>query len=182
MIWKDIPDYEDLYQVSECGKVKSIERPHNYRGVKKEKILKPCLNEFGYEVVNLWKDGVGKNYKVHRLVMYAHSHVETELTVNHIDENKRNNHISNLEYCTSAENVRKYCKNNPDKVSERANKIGKANKEKLGHKYLDTQTGIIYDSIIELSIMMYKTGQAESKWTWDNILRKGKPQDRFVKV
>lgn len=179
MIWKDIPDYEGLYQVSDCGQVKSFKNG-------KEKILKPGLDRGGYEYVVLCKDGVTKNYKVHRLVMYTHSHVDDELTVNHIDENKRNNHLSNLEYCTRAENVRKYHKNNPEWAAEMGKKLSKigakAVKEKLGHKYIDTHTGIIYNSAREVSFMMHETGQAKGNRTWSNILQSGKPQDRFVRV
>jgi hypothetical protein len=114
--------------------------------------------------------------------MYSHSNVDNELVINHIDENKLNNHISNLEYCTQGENIRKYCKNNPEFAREWGNKSGKANKERLGHKYLDTLTGVIYASMREVGVMMCETGQAKSKWVWMNILNKGLPQDRFIKI
>jgi hypothetical protein len=188
MNFKDIPSYEGLYQVSDCGQVKSLERPHNSGGIKKEKILKPRLDRYGYEYVVLYKDGVRKTNTVHRLVMYTHSHVDNEMTVNHIDENKRNNHISNLEYCTQAENVRKYNKNNPEHTVKAGKKGGgneaakKAVKEKKGHKYLDTHTGITYASMKEVGLMMHETGQAKSKWVWFKILQSGKPQDRFVRI
>lgn len=179
MIFKDIPGYEGIYQVSECGQVKSLK-------FGKEKILKPGLNSSGYENVSLCKDGVEKKHRVHRLVMYTHSHVETDLTVNHIDENKRNNHISNLEYCTRGENVRKYNRNNPDKVSERGKingeKASEFNKERCGHKYLDTNTGIIYASMREVGVMMSNTGEATSWRIWWRILQNGLPQDRFVRI
>jgi hypothetical protein len=173
MIWKDIPGYEDLYQASDCGQVKSLAGT-KLGSLKKEKILKPGLTKYGYEQVNLCKEGVIKKYKVHRLVMFAHSHVDTELTVNHIDENKRNNHISNLEYCTQGENVRKHRKNNPDFAKE----CGK----KGGHKIYDTKTGITYASMSEVGVMMQETGEASSRWIWRNILRDGKSQDRFVRI
>ncbi len=208
MIWKDVPGYEGLYQVSDCGQVKSLKRLDKLGRFVKEKILKPGLTKDGYECVNLYKEGVIKSFLVHRLVMYAHSHVDKELTVNHIDENKRSNHISNLEYCTQGENIRKYQKNNPDFAKEWSKvwskvggKIGgkvggkvggkkgggsesakKAVKEKKGHKYLDAQTDIVYLSAREVSFMMYETGQANGKWVWFNILQSGKPQDRFVRV
>jgi len=192
MNFKDIPSYEGLYQVSDCGQVKSLERLDKLGRFVKEKILKPRLYASGYEVVDLYKDGVRKTNTVHRLVMFAHSHVDNELTVNHIDENKLNNHILNLEYCTRAENIRKYNKNNPEKMSERGKKGGgneaakvasvKANKERCGQKIHDTLTGVVYASMKEVSYMMHETGEAKSKWTWRNILSKGKPQDRFVRI
>jgi hypothetical protein len=196
MNWKDIPGFEGLYQVSDCGQVKSLERFIKIRGdmlrIEKEKILKTNLNKYGYEQVLLSKDGVRKSFKVHQLVMYTHSHINENLVINHIDENKRNNHISNLEYCTQAENVRKYNTNNPEKAVEWG-KIGgkmgggskesiKATKERCGHKYLDTYTGVTYLSKMEVSIMMYETGQAKGKQVWYNILSRGKPQDRFTKI
>ena len=196
MNFKDIPSYEGLYQVSDCGQVKSLERLDKLGRFVKEKILKPRLYASGYEVVDLYKDGVRKTNTVHRLVMFAHSHVDKELTINHIDENKRNNHISNLEYCTRGENVRKYYNNNPDFAKECASKAGKigggseaakvasvkANKERCGQKIHDTLTGVVYASMKEVSYMMHETGEAKSKWTWRNILSKGKPQDRFVRI
>lgn len=177
MIFKDIPGYEGLYQVSDCGQIKSLagSKP---RSMRKEKILKPGLTSSGYESVVLCKDKVHKTHLVHRLVMYAHSHVDNELVINHIDENKLNNHISNLEYCTHGENTRKYNNNNPEKAVERGKKNGKKN----GYKYLDNHTGIIYASMTEVSFMMYETGEAKSKGTWFNILQSSKPQDRFVRV
>jgi hypothetical protein len=180
MIFKDIPGYEGSYQISDCGQVKSLERIVRHSGggnrLLKEKIIKPILDKYG----------VKKNYKVHRLVMYTHSHVDDELTVNHIDENKRNNHISNLEYCTHTENIKKYHKNNPEKAAQNGKKGGKigakATKERFGHKYLDTHTGIVYASAMEVGVMMHEIGQGKTNWVWRNILRDRKPQDRFVRV
>ena len=171
VIWKDIPDYDGVYQASSHGEIKSFKNG-------KERILKPNLNNWGYEHVNLCKDGVKKNHYVHRLVMEAHSYVDKGLFINHIDENKRNNHVSNLEYCTRSENISKFHKNNPEFAKESGRKMGKKN----GHKYLDTHTGIVYASAREVSFMMFETGQAKSKWTWWSILQKGKPQDRFIRV
>jgi hypothetical protein len=57
-----------------------------------------------------------------------------------------------------------------------------ASKERLGHKYLDTYTGIIYNSAREVSYMMYETGQARSIGAWRTILKRGKSQDRFIRI
>ena len=63
--WRDIEGYEGLYQVSNLGRVKSL----NYRGCKGNiSILKPRLTKKGYETINLCKDGKVKNVKIHRLV------------------------------------------------------------------------------------------------------------------
>ena len=66
-IWRDIKDYEGLYQVSNWGRVKSF----NYRNSGKERIMKPVETKKGYLQVQLWKNGEQKWFKVHRLVATA---------------------------------------------------------------------------------------------------------------
>lgn len=106
MEWKDIIDYEGFYQVSEYGDIKSIERYVPHRGrlrLIKERILKPSTDKDGYKIVILQKSGVAKTFKVHRVVAFAfigHS----DLTVNHKDTIKNNNHISNLEFLSIKDN------------------------------------------------------------------------------
>ena len=94
--WKDIEGYEGLYQVSNKGRVKSL----NYHNTKKEKILKP-VNANGYKRVELCKNKTIKRLYVHRLV--AQSFIENPNNyscVNHKDECRTNNIVSNLEWCT----------------------------------------------------------------------------------
>ena len=102
-IWKDIPGYEGLYQVSNTGKVKSL----NYMKTRKEKIMKPDKHSSGYFKVILSKDGEKKSYFIHRLV--ASSFVQNESLfyneINHIDECKTNNCASNLEWCDHIYNM-----------------------------------------------------------------------------
>ena len=98
-IWKDIKDYEGLYQVSNWGRVKSIK-------FGKERILKQHINiKGGYYYVCLLKNGKHKNYYVHRLVAEAFIPNSYNLPqVNHRDENKLNNNVDNLEWCTNEYN------------------------------------------------------------------------------
>lgn len=96
-IWKDIPNYEGLYQVSNLGRVKSFKRG-------KEKILKPRLDRVGYYHVGLCEGGERKSNLVHRLVMLAFVG-ESDLQVNHKNGAKSDNRLENLEYCTSSENT-----------------------------------------------------------------------------
>lgn len=111
-IWKDIKGYEGLYQVSNLGNVKSIPRiiDSQFKGkpIKREvyeKVLKKSLTRFGYEYVCLSKNGKTKKHKVHRLVgEHFIPNIENKKTINHIDGNKQNNRVDNLEWATYKEN------------------------------------------------------------------------------
>lgn len=104
-IWKDIKDYEGLYQVSNLGNVKSLKkqiiRNNKYKQTFQEKILKPGLSKNGYLTVSLCKKGKQKTFTIHRLV--AEIFIENKNNykcINHKDENKLNNKVNNLEWCT----------------------------------------------------------------------------------
>lgn len=111
-VWKDIKGWEGKYQISNLGNVKSVYRTVNYmfKGKEKtrriyERILKKAINKFGYEYVNLTDNYKAKKLKVHRLV--AEAFIPNPLnkrTVNHIDGNKLNNCVDNLEWATYIEN------------------------------------------------------------------------------
>lgn len=107
-IWKDIEGYEGLYQVSNYGRIKSLARkvfvsnPHftGYRHTK-EKILKQGITGMGYEFVILRKNNKNHQIYIHRLVAEAFIPNPNNFPeVNHKDENPKNNHVNNLEWCT----------------------------------------------------------------------------------
>lgn len=105
-IWKDIKDYRGYYQVSNLGRVKGIERIV-YAGSGKyrkqyEKIMSNKKNNGnGYKIVSLNKDGISKNYYVHRLVAESFiPNLNNYPQINHKNENKSDNNINNLEWCT----------------------------------------------------------------------------------
>ena len=101
-IWKDIKGYEGLYQVSNLGRVKSL----NYNHTKKEKILKPQLMRNGYLRINLHVINKNKIFNVHRLVADAFiPNTDKKTQVNHINEIKTDNRASNLEWMNCKENV-----------------------------------------------------------------------------
>ena len=116
-IWKDIPNYEGIYQISNLGRIKSLKG--------KEKILKLLIDKQGYYMVRLWENGKTKQFYIHRLVAEAfldykcnYKKLKDEeyllfnkenLVVNHKDENKLNNNVNNLEWCTNRFNI-KYTK------------------------------------------------------------------------
>ena len=94
--WKDIPNYEGLYKISNTGKVLSLS---NYGG--KKFIRKTIIDKYGYERVVLVKNQKQKNCLVHRLVAQAFiPNPNNYPQVNHKDENKANNSLENLEWCT----------------------------------------------------------------------------------
>lgn len=133
-IWKDIIGYEGLYQVSNLGRVKSLERYSSCGRKLKEKILKQGINNDGYCYVNLYKEGVVKTFKTHRLVCQAFiPNPQNYPCVNHKDENPSNNTIENLEWCSYTYNINYGLRN------ERASKaISKALKGRVfsqDHKY-----------------------------------------------
>ena len=97
-IWKDIPNYEGIYQASNMGRVKS------FYGLK-EKILKPKISHNGYYRVALYKNSTQKWYQMHRLVWEAFNGQMPEgLQVNHINEIKTDNRLENLNLMTPKEN------------------------------------------------------------------------------
>lgn len=107
-IWKDIKDYEGLYQVSNYGRVKNSKR---------NSIRIPYLNEKGYHRIILYKNNKTKKPKVHRLVAQAFiSNPDNKSEVNHKDFNKLNNHVDNLEWTSGEENRLHYRESDKYKI------------------------------------------------------------------
>lgn len=109
-IWKDIEDYEGIYQVSNLGRVKSLARTVYMTDAKirktRDTLLSQHVNEKGYLHVSLTKNGKTRTKRTHRLVAQAFlKNPENLKEVNHRDGNKENNEASNLEWVTRKENV-----------------------------------------------------------------------------
>lgn len=109
-LWKDIDGYEGFYQVSNLGRVRSLPRYVSDRrlGTKflKGRDLSLTADSNGYVIVVLQRNGEKRSFKVHRLVTTAFlPNPENKPSVNHIDHNKANNCLSNLEWCTPKENT-----------------------------------------------------------------------------
>lgn len=101
-IWKDIIGYEGLYQVSNMGRVKSL----NYNHTGTERVLKAIKGKYGYLKVNLYKDGKKKPHYVHRIVAQTFIPNPNNLSeVNHMDERPENNMAENLEWVSHKENI-----------------------------------------------------------------------------
>lgn len=110
--WKDIPGWEEMYQASTFGNIRSIDRTiiykdgrtYKYKGV----ILSSSINTSGYLAVGLAKDNKIFTISVHQLIACAflnHKINGYKIIINHIDRNKLNNHVSNLEICTARYNT-----------------------------------------------------------------------------
>ena len=107
-IWKDIIGFEGLYQISNYGNVKSCKRYVNAKFGKRvvnEKLLSLGKDKDGYFMAILCQDGIKKTVKIHRLVANAFiDKIDDKEIVNHIDSNKSNNNLCNLEWVSSLEN------------------------------------------------------------------------------
>lgn len=105
-IWKDIEGVEGCYQISNLGRVKSLNRVTSTGRTVTERILKTRVNKRGYEYVNIQINGLRKSIKIHREVAKAFVPNERGYSeVNHKDENKLNNSASNLEWCSRIYNA-----------------------------------------------------------------------------
>ena len=114
-IWKDIKDYEGLYQISNLGNIKSVTRKVKNKKygtmIAKEKILKQNMSKAGYFTIGLCKNGKTKTTSVHRLVASTFIlNPKNKPCINHLDNNPSNNNVKNLEWCTQKENIQHACK------------------------------------------------------------------------
>lgn len=106
-IWKDIVDYEGLYQVSNLGRVKSLERINGRGIIVKERILKHGNDGKGYLMVGINKNGIQKTRKIHQLVAESflnHKPCGKTIVVNHKNFIRSDNRLENLEIVTMREN------------------------------------------------------------------------------
>ena len=118
--WKDIQDYEGLYQISNFGRVKSLRS--------KGKFLNPLPSTSGYSKVQLYKNGKSRDSYIHILVATAFlPKSDNKQEVNHKDGNKRNNNVENLEWVTKSENQKHAIETNLRAASPMTGRTGKNN-------------------------------------------------------
>lgn len=124
--WKWVSGYKGLYRVSSFGTVRSIDRivtrSDGMIQSLKGRILKPGKNDcYGYLKVELWKNGKGQRFYIHRLVLIAFvGHCPTGLECRHLDGNPTNNRIGNLKWGTPKENQQDRIRHGTDNRGERS--------------------------------------------------------------
>jgi len=127
-IWKDIKNYEGMYQVSNLGRIRALPCKVNtskgYR-IKKEHFMKATDNGKNYKIVGLSKNGIRKNYYVHRLVAETFiPNPNCYKVINHKDYDTTHNNVENLEWTTQLENIRYSIPNRP-KITKKTKPYGK---------------------------------------------------------
>lgn len=156
--WKDIPGFEELYQVNQSGEIKSLEKRwitgkgNGRNHVQPEKHIKPFVSKFGYLRVSLWKAGKPKKIHIHTIVAMAFiPNPENKAQVNHKDGNKINNSVNNLEWNTASENMQHAFDNGLHVINEKT-RIAVSARHKGGNnvnakKVIDIVTGAQYECI-----------------------------------
>lgn len=168
-IWKEITNYPN-YKVSNTGEVKSL----NYNHTKEEKVLSPLMLKSGYKMVVLVNNSGRKHFLIHRLVAEAFIPNPNNLPqVNHKDENRINNRVDNLEWCSCSYNI-----NYGSSNSKRANRLSILKRKRVKQLLLDGTIVRVFNSVIEAeSIVKIKgigrccNGQRLTaggyKWEWE---------------
>jgi len=136
-IWKPVKNYESYYEVSNFGNVISVERyiehpTHNY--LKKQKLLTQFDDGRGYKHVKLYDEkGNPRNFTIHKLVALSFlDNPKNYNEINHIDHDKKNNRVNNLEWITRSENIKhSYQSRDPKTYKGSGNKMSKLTEEQV---------------------------------------------------
>lgn len=157
-IWKDVPGFGGQYKGSTHGRIRSIFFKTKLGNIRVTgTILKPSINSSGYFTLRLNR----KTYKVHRLICAAfHENKDNRPQVNHKDLNPLNNFSENLEWCTAKENTNHAQVNGRRPIAQPRIKKGHKNRPKGYKKVVNTKTGEIYNTVLELSVELGVTLRA----------------------
>lgn len=172
-VWKDIKGYEGYYQISNFGNARSLDRWVNRNGTLIfvfGQMIKPINQSIGYLQIALNIDGKVQKKYIHRLVMETFNPTDNpELEINHIDENKENNMITNLEWVTHKENINKISKYI---VARENNQKQKLERREAWIKYRDRN--IPPKEVLEKQLFEYKNFVALGKLygVTDNAVRR----------
>lgn len=168
VIWKDIPGFEGKYQASNLGDIRSLERItktdfYNRIHRTKSRILKHNITKYGYHQVVLYKNNIRNRYSVHRLISLTFIENPNNLPcVNHIDENKDNNAVSNLEWCTNKYNSNYGTATNRTAAKVKKSVIQLTKEQTIINEFSSATeasniTGISRPSIVNCCKKIYKT-------------------------
>lgn len=137
--WKSVVGYEGLYEISNLGRIKSL----NFDGTKRERIMSPYLVH-GYSRIRIFKNSKPRSVGVHRLVAEAFiANPDNKPYVNHINGDKSDNRAANLEWCTQSENT----------IHSYRVLMNKASGGREKKKVMLVETGQVFESIKEASKM-----------------------------
>lgn len=161
-VWKDIEGYEGFYKVSNLGNVKSLERIVTYgdrfhtvvEKMKKQTVKIDPRKNTGYNIVSLYKNNKGTHFYVHRLVATAFiDNPDKKETVNHLDGDKQNNKLDNLEWSTYLENNTHAVETKLTDYSNRKNEQTKS----IGVKQQD-KDGVVINTFLSMREAQRQTG------------------------
>lgn len=145
MLFSPIKGFEGIYEISDCGIIRS----------KRRKVMKVAPDRYGYYNLGLWDGSAQRTYTIHRLVALTFiPNPENKPHVNHKNGIKTDNRVENLEWCTVKENI------------HHAHKMGFYENARIdkGRIIIDTQTGVYYDSIKELAALLGYARKTVSEW------------------
>lgn len=160
-VWKDIDDYEGLYQVSNMGRVRSLDRivknHYSFKQVK-GRILKQTSTKLNYKRVTFSINQKQKSFLVHRLIAKAFiPNPHNCPIINHKDENPANNNISNLEWCTHTYNM-----NYGTAISRKTKKLLNKQGAKKVYQYLKGELIKVWPSASECRRSGFSQGHVSS--------------------
>jgi len=169
-IWKNIQGYENKYQVSNLGNIKTIKEwvgnKHCSKYKQCDKLLIPVKDNAGYYCVSLWKNSKSKTHRIHVEVAKSFlSNPDNLPCVNHKDGNKQNNNVDNLEWCTFKHNSQEAVKlglSKPNYIGIMKGKFGKEHNKSKKVKQIDVNTGEIINIFFGIEEASRQTGICSS--------------------
>lgn len=168
-IWKDVHGYEGYYQVSNFGRIRSLDRDVVHRktgGIKlmNGRFIKSSVKKNGYMNIILSKEGVTKNHHPHRLVAQSFiPNPENKPHVNHKDGNKTNNYVENLEWVTRSENMIHASKTGLAKSGENHYK-SKLTIDQIREILFSTEKPIVLCRKLNIGYRHFREIKTERKW------------------